>query len=150
MVLNVNFSELEIQYLVRNGISDGFITKQHRKSIDFIIDGISLFSQFNTKGQLDLTGCLVDGFQDINNQCIDNILSKSYTLPIYICPECRDLCCGGITVEIERRDQFYTWSKFAWDDCNEKSYYENIGPFYFNKDMYQRFFKQLYNHNFIT
>jgi len=62
---------------------------------------------------------------------------------IFVCPECADLKCGAIICTIERADNGFTWSNFAYDNGYEEGMpdyqsYAHIGPFHFADSEYRR------------
>lgn len=49
---------------------------------------------------------------------------RSGRVPLYICPECADLGCGAVTVQIRRRGGEIVWSEFG----RETSFLDGFSP----------------------
>jgi hypothetical protein len=60
---------------------------------------------------------------------------------LYTCPECRDLGCGGITVDIKFREDAIIWSKFGYQNDYDKvlktDVFHQYGPFRFEVNRYR-------------
>lgn len=59
---------------------------------------------------------------------------------IYLCAECGDLGCGGITAVVEVRDRTVVWRDFGYQNDYEPfeatDIYDGLGPFEFDRDQY--------------
>ncbi len=63
---------------------------------------------------------------------------------LYGCPECLDIGCGAITIDLEVSEKTVTWKSFGYqNDYEEVRYkpYETIGPFIFDKKGYLEVFE---------
>jgi hypothetical protein len=130
---------LDIGIKIRGGKNN----QSKRMFYDFIIDGRSLFETLNVD--------FISGFGwltiEFQKEYADTILLKrpselvSGRVPILICPECADLGCGAITVEIRKDKEFISWSNFGFENNYDETImsldeYSEFGPFYFKKDAY--------------
>jgi hypothetical protein len=66
---------------------------------------------------------------------------------IYVCPECGDLGCGAISVEIIFSKDYVTWKSFGYqnnyEDAIETDCYSSVGPFVFDRICYEALFRKL-------
>jgi hypothetical protein len=135
-----DFSKLELVRRTRSGGSG----RTRREYLDFVVDGQSLHDLLDPG---DLIGCL--GWQSEKS---DDILKERLLLKqpseiggnrylIYVCPECGDIGCGAITVQIQKSRQGVVWSSFIFQNnfteamsVNES--YSHVGPYVFDKHQY--------------
>jgi hypothetical protein len=119
-------------------------------SVDFLVDGVSLYSLTNAH-HASLAGrfsslWVPDPEADENKAKI--LLNESPTdLPdnrigLFVCQRCGSLDCGGITFRLTRSANAVRWSKFAYEADNdytdpEFARYSSIGPFTFNFSAYR-------------
>jgi hypothetical protein len=135
-----NYSKLDLVWRVRLGGSG----RTRREYLEFVIDG-QILSESHFQG--DLIGCL--GWLPAESQkiIIEELLAKRCSVlendryPIYVCPECGDIGCGAITVQIIETDDAYIWQSFGYENNYDKSMsdfdsYKGVGPFCFRKDEY--------------
>ena len=134
------FSKLELVWRTRKGGGGG----SQRDYLDFVIDGNSLIDLLKPG---DNVGCLGWLSPEIEQKIVDELSTKRLSelgnnrYPIYICPECGDLGCGAITVEIEKRGTSFIWKNFGYENDYEKKinkleFYKNIGPFEIEESEY--------------
>ena len=114
-----------------------------RRSIDFIVNGQSLFvateanlSDMCGRFSADLPG-------EIATAADVFLLRKPADLPsgrcsLFVCPECGDIGCGAITVRITRAGDTFVWSDFAYENDYENPRPVDIGPYNFGEDEYTR------------
>lgn len=134
----------QISLVPRTRSGGGDRTEQHY--LDFVIDGQSL-------GELlavgDRIGCLGWGQPKQPAEMVAVLrLEKPSPLEtgrvmIYVCPECGDIGCGAITVQINETDQHFVWHRFGYEnDYNPATLdlleYAAFGPFMFNKADYRQ------------
>ena len=117
-----------------------------RTSVDFLIDGKSLYAMLG-RG-MDLAGTFSPSW--VNNEDTAKIFKmqkmsmlRDHRVLIFCCPECGDITCGGITVKIQKKDQDFEWSDFAYenncdDEVTDGKSYVNVGPFKFAPDEYMQ------------
>ncbi|CAG1013362.1 hypothetical protein ANRL4_04913 [Anaerolineae bacterium] len=133
-------SKLELIWRTRAGGGG----KTQREYLDFVIDGQSLGDLLNSG---DYIGCLGWLPVDVEQQSIDELLLKrrseltSGRYRLYICPECGDLDCGAITVQIEKTADQFMWKDFGFENNRDepildRQQYRHVGPFQFNKIEY--------------
>ena len=134
--MNVSNSKIELVWRTRQGGGG----KTYRKYLDFVIDGQSLRDILQPG---DLIGCLGWLSSQAEEQLIRQLMlrqpsqleNQSYEL--YICPECGDLECGAITVQIEKTANNFIWKDFQYyNGYNDPDFLQDIGPFQFNKTEY--------------
>jgi hypothetical protein len=114
--------------------------KTQRDYLDFVINGQSL-SELLQVG--DFIGSLGWGSPTFDEQILGELLLKQLSdlrenrCRLYICPECGDIGCGAITVQVYKSADHFTWANFSFDD-NFTVYkvYEGIGPFHFGRQQY--------------
>lgn len=61
-------------------------------------------------------------------------------LPIFVCPECGDLGCGAITVEVDRGPEAVIWRNFGWDvnyETGEDDIRFDLDPLVFDRGQYE-------------
>ena len=118
-------------------------------SIDFLIDGKSLFELLNAEDR-DLVGVFSPRWVD--NETTAKIFKaeklsslKDHRVLVFGCGECCDIGCGGITMSVnrERAPNRIVWRDFAFEnDIDEsgtdKTCYISIGPFEFEDEDYPR------------
>jgi hypothetical protein len=78
---------------------------------------------------------------DSERKHIQQLLSTSGRIPLYVCAECGDLGCGAITVLVERTPDGFVWRDLAFENNYDASItdaesYRAVGPFVFNKTEY--------------
>jgi hypothetical protein len=131
------------------------IGKIERHTVDFLVNGVSLFSATNA-GQQDVCGCFSPDYATCGNELArdeNERLARIFTfesrapiapdrVALFICPECGDLGCGAITFKLSRGGGTVRWSEFAYEnnyDPEETNFerYAAIGPFEFTFDAYR-------------
>jgi hypothetical protein len=127
-------SSLELHWSVRPG-GDG---RTERRYLDFVVDGISLYDRLRAGDRVTALGCWL---RDSEREHIEQLLSGSGRVPLYVCAECGDLGCGAVTVQVERTPEGFVWRDFAlennYDDTmKDAAPYRTVGPFLFNKTEY--------------
>ena len=135
--------KLSIKKMFRKGSS----SQTKRESLDLIIDGRSLLKMLADSGGgvSDFMGCFVFGFESENLKYAEALKCESKTelesgrVLLYICPECGDIGCGSYAARVEEHGDQYMWSNFAYENgYEEPQVIDGIGPYYFNKDVYDR------------
>jgi hypothetical protein len=137
-------SALDAVWTVRSGEN-----RTERRYLDVVIDGVPL----STMGLGDVIspfGWLSHAEED---RASARLLQRSSPdLPqgrvsLYVCPECSDLACGAVSILVERGSGTVTWSDFAfqndYDGEIHRTGFEEIGPFIFSENAYDRFFESL-------
>lgn len=102
------------------------------------MDGESLYDQLRVGDQVTALGCWPP---DSEREHIQQLLSASGRVPLYVCAECGDLGCGAITALVERTPDGFVWRDFAFENnydgtMTDMDSYRAIGPFMFNKTEY--------------
>ena len=136
--------------LFREGGSSGGATWQERRSVDFVINGQSLFSAAGA-GKLDMCGRFSAETEKWNHESARAFLLENKAdeglnagrFMVFVCSECGDLGCGAITCEISRDGDCFVWQSFAYEngydpDMTDFDSYAHIGPFCFREDDYRR------------
>ena len=126
--------------------------KTERNFWDFIIDGISLRSNWQSPDDFgimtDVIGVLGWGTAESEHEAVAKLRKEAEPdyppnrIALYVCPECGDLGCGAVTVAVEREEEVIIWSDFRWevnwyaDHQDESTVYLKLGPFRFALDSY--------------
>ena len=132
-------STLELNWKVREGGQNWSKVEY----LDFIVDGQSVMGLVGG----DFASCLGWMLPEANDAALRRLLlEEPADLPnnrrsLYLCPECGDLGCGGVTIEITQIADTIVWRSFGYEnnysDWVEFEGYENIGPFTFNAEQYR-------------
>lgn len=118
-------------------------TKTQRTFLDFVVDGRSLFDDVTAHGH-DLISCLWLPEDVLATAARDRLLLRapgdlpSGRVALYVCPECGDLGCGGISARVTRDGPRITWSVFGSENNYEPPLtpLAEMGPFEFDFDEY--------------
>jgi hypothetical protein len=129
-------SSLELRWRVRSGGGG----RTERRYLDFVVDGKSLYDRLGVGDQVTPLGCWPF---ETEREHIQQLLSASGRVPLYVCAECGDLGCGAITALVERTPDGFVWRDFAFENNYDASItdaesYRAVGPFVFNKTEYWR------------
>ena len=124
--------------------------RRERHSIDFLVDGVSLFLATDAK-KLDMCGRFSSDTREWNIKSGGAFLLEEEgdeeldpgRFMFFVCPECWDLGCGAITCEIKKEAGFYIWHSFAYEngyDPERTDYesYSHLGPFRFKEKEYRK------------
>lgn len=142
-------STIGFELLHREGFQTDLIKVAERTSLDFIVDGQSLYTQLMEAADL---GGVMGAF--VSDRPRENLKVRSIPLlrqrdldlktraMLYVCPECGDIECGAIAVEITKTGRTYTWRNFAFegypgDRLVERMTFTEIGPFTFRAEDYE-------------
>jgi hypothetical protein len=113
--------------------------EQSLLSIDFLVNGLSLFSATKAE-QRDLLGCFTSVAVAGTNESLAKIFTGELPaeLPdnrigLFVCPLCGDLGCGAITFQLTSHGDSVTWSRFAYENSWDEAItnfapYSAIGP----------------------
>ncbi|MFZ6027283.1 MAG: hypothetical protein ACOYYS_06180 [Chloroflexota bacterium] len=140
------FSTFELVWRTRVGGGG----KTHRNYLEFMIDGQCMSDYINTGDYIGCLGWLPIEFErlllgGLLLECPSVLGSTRY--PIYICPECGDMGCGAITVEIEKISEGYIWKSFGYENDYDRTMrdvesYKGVGPFQFRAAEYSNALKE--------
>lgn len=143
-------SSLSVELLHREGFQSGLIKVTERLSLDFLVDGQSLYTMLmEAYDTPDVMGAFVADRPQANRETQAIFLLRrpdpelKTRVKLFICPECGDLDCGAMTMEITNYGDGYTWQNFAFegypgDDLVEHITFPDIGPFTFSAKDYER------------
>ena len=136
-------STLEIRHEQRPGGTQ----KPDRTFLDFVVDGVSLWSQLAKAPNLDAASCLWLPKIDLPDVQI-LLLKEPSDFPnnrrsLYACPG-----CGIVTVVIEAVDTTITWRDFGyqhdWEsEVSRPDAFRDLGPYVFNRNAYENLFADL-------
>lgn len=125
-------------------------TWQERHSVDFIINGMSLYEMTGAK-KYGLCGRFSPNLPDWSAYSAKNFLLEGDAddrLPddhfmLFVCSECGDFGCGAITCKIYREGDSFVWQDFSYDngysdDTPDFESYSHIGPFFFSDSQYRQ------------
>lgn len=129
----------------------GKTVQSERKYFDFIVSGISMKTLLNVE-DIDLITPLGWGNQEYEQEIIKEFIGErqsqiaSGRLVLYVCPECGDIGCGCISVDLEITEDKVVWKNFGYendqDDIDFESYKE-VHAIEFEKKNYMHMFKSL-------
>ena len=115
---------------------------------DFVIDGEPLSTYAHRRG--DLISSLGWGVREAQDATVARLLLEAPAplpgdrVPLYLCPECGDIQCGGVTVCIKREDDIIVWREFAYEtglDIDapglDQKHRNTLGPFRFASAKYE-------------
>lgn len=122
--------------------------RTERRFLDFVVDGLSLHEALVRK--YDLASVLwIDAPvpEAIEKRVRQLLLIDPADLPdgriaLYTCPECGDLGCGGITLDIKLHGDIIIWSNFGYQNNYDGELYQEdrfrqYGPFHFEMNHYR-------------
>ena len=120
-------------------------SRTEQKYLDFTIDGQSLGELLQVG---DMIGCLGWGKPEYEGEAAQVLLLNAPSsletgrAMLYICPECGDIGCGAITVQVEMTEEYFVWRGFGYENdydlsMLELSQYQEFGPYFFNKAVYR-------------
>ena len=130
------------------------IAGTERHSVDFVVNGLSLFAATGADA-MDMCGCFSPDYATCGNELArqeNERIGKIFTfeappdieqdrLALFVCSHCGDLACGAITFRLSRAGDTVRWSNFAYENgwCEDQTDFETysaIGPFEFGLDEY--------------
>ena len=136
--------------LFRKGEARGGMTRAERHSVDFIVDGVSLFQTLDA-GKFDMCGRFSSETADWNHESARTFLLQRASddgldagrVMLFVCPECGDLACGAITCRIRKDGDTYVWESFAYEngydpEMTDFASFSHIGPFRFEAGEYRK------------
>ncbi len=120
--------------------------KTQRHFLDFQVDGVVLGQV--VRGRADVVSVLVtDWPAGFPAQQVGQLLGEvPSSLPggrvaLYVCPECGDLGCGGVTALVERAHDEVVWRDLGWQTSNDPELdlepFGELGPFRFGAALYE-------------
>lgn len=143
-MLGPMFDTLTLSSLHRPGDSN----KHERHSVDFLVNGVSLF-EATKAAYLDFCGRFSSDLTPAQNRDNERIFllsgqpdTSSGRIMLFVCSECADLGCGAITMRITKDGDFFVWSEFAYENNYDEATtdfasYASIGPFRFEAKHYR-------------
>ncbi|MWC31172.1 hypothetical protein [Paenibacillus sp. MMS18-CY102] len=113
---------------------------------DIKIDGRSLFDLFKSR-DFDVIACLGWGTAQYRTAEIYRLVLEEPSdmqgnrNSIYVCPDCGDLGCGAISVDMQVEDNKIVWKNFKWEGdyggiTEHSSRLADLGPIYFDFGQY--------------
>ena len=121
--------------------------KSARTFLDFVVNGQSLWEALGKKHDIVSVVCAEFSVEETAKAVNRLLLADGADLPkdrryLFICPECGDLGCGALTLEVDKENGQIVWRNFGyennWEDKVELSAYAEIGPFTFDAEKYER------------
>ena len=115
------------------------------------MNGQSLWEALGKKHDIVSVVCAEFSVEETAKAVNRLLLADAADLPkdrrsLFICPECGDLGCGALTLEVDKENGQIAWKNFGyennWEDKVELSAYAEIGPFTFDAEKYERTFIQ--------
>jgi hypothetical protein len=136
----MNTSILELRWRIRSGGGG----RTERRYLDFVVDGTSLYDRLGVGDHVTPLGCWP---VETERERIQQLLSASGRVALYVCAECGDLGCGAVTALVERTTDGFVWRDFAFENNYDASMtdadsYRAIGPFVFDKTKYWQVLNQ--------
>jgi hypothetical protein len=145
-------SQLELRALVRAGAQHPNATsKSERHFLAFVVDGQSLWELLGRRHDMVSVLCVEYAKDEIAKSVGRLLLQEKADVPndrrsLFVCSECGDLGCGGITAVVERRGGSFTWSAFGYgtnyEDAVLLDAYSVVGPFTFDAARYESTLRQ--------
>jgi hypothetical protein len=113
-----------------------------------LVNGESLFEQLGI-AKLDMVGRFSKENPDWNSESVEVFLQKrppdleNGRVMLFVCPECGDIGCGAITMQINKKNNEYIWSLFAYENdydpgMTDYESYKAVGPFRFSAEQYEQ------------
>ena len=126
--MNVKYDRLKLVKAERQGGG------AHRYHYDYAVNGRRLSEQIPIGGSIGVFGWLGSREVCFFRQLMLKERSELPTgrVPIYICPECSDLGCGCVSVQVDKYDGCFVWSQFGY----ENDYEDGIIEVYEMRDMF--------------
>lgn len=126
-----------LELILKSDIND-------KQFYDFVVNGMSLYENIRASDRnpfsadFDFIGCFQpDLFISYVSELIDmfNLKTKSELvnskIPIFVCPICADVDCGGKSVRVIETDTTFIWEKFEIfafeevEDCGENVIFDH-------------------------
>jgi hypothetical protein len=137
-----------IELLRTDRAVSGLGSQVRRTFLDFVVDGVSLYEEVGRRSDLISTVWIDPPMpKEEQGKAIRRLLkADTGDLPngrvsLYICPECGDLGCGVISVQIDVADDQITWRDFGYENNYEHHVgldsYRSVGPFHFSRSVYE-------------
>jgi hypothetical protein len=150
----MHFDSLDISLHHRKGCKPGRSGSPERFTVDFVVNGESLYSLLDV-GRFGHASRFTADFRGRNQEAVDVFLMKKPPdiegrAILYECSLCADSGCGVFLVKISRSDHGYVWSEFGydqgWGDDQipqlDLVTYKDIGPFTFEAEDYEHTIKR--------
>lgn len=123
--------------------------RSRRQFMDFVIDGAPLQAMLlrSRRGPLadDLVPVLVADWPI--DQDLETLLGRTPSelvdgrVPIYVCPECGDLGCGGVTAVVDWAVDSVVWRDLVfqnnYEPFEDDERFDDVGPFTFDRLEYE-------------
>ena len=118
-VMTMHFDSLDISLHHRKGCKPGRSGSPERFTVDFVVNGESLYSLLDV-GRFGHASRFAADFRGRNQEAVDVFLMKKPPdiegrAILYECSLCADSGCGVFLVMISRSDHGYVWSEFGYD-----------------------------------
>jgi hypothetical protein len=149
-------NRLETAVLHREGIRTGWPGRRRKSgrterfTLDFIIDGVSLHALLCSG--LDLCGLFSSkgdcAFRSGSNAYflreLTGVPGEVRRVSLFICPECGNLGCGAIQMDLACDSEDVVWSRFGYengydDTMSDFASFTTVGPYRFHKSDYEAF-----------
>ena len=125
------------------------VSQTARSFVDFEVSGLSLYPEIHER-QYDLISCLGWVSPMFDKISLSRLLSNNSgdmhdnRVALYVCPECVDPFCGGITTKVSVLPDVVIWDQFTFDNGWEAEpemfqFYklEGLGPYRFERSHYE-------------
>jgi hypothetical protein len=137
-----------IELLKTDRTVSGLGSQTKRTFLDFVVDGVSLYDEIGRRSDLISTLWVEPPMaKEEQDKAIRRLLTlesgdvSDGRVSLYVCPECGDLGCGVISVQIDVADNQITWRDFGYENNYEKHVerdsYSSVGPFHFDRSVYE-------------
>jgi len=142
------FSTLELSPHARQGEKDSSgIYKTERRFFDFVVDGVSIHEAMAHERDFASVLWINPPVPAEFDKALRRLLLldpgdlPDGRVSLYICPECGDLGCGAITVDIKLRGGAIVWSKFGYQNDYEETLFtdsfQQFGTYQFELNRYR-------------
>lgn len=138
---------LRLERRIRKGSNN----TTERSYYDFIINEKSLSEKLNMV-QRDLIGSFGWAMNDYDRALAKQFMGlqksdlDSARYPLFVCPECGDIGCGMITIDIVFEPNQVIWENFAYENGYEPidfEYFEYPIVYIFDKEDYLKIFDEI-------
>lgn len=147
------YDKLDTQIIHRSGGKIGTVTKRESYTIDFIVNGRSLYESLGAK-KFDMIGRFSKKKSRQNREAADVYMLehpadlKNGRTMFFVCGECGDIGCGAITGKISKTSEGVIWSEFGYENDRDPEgadleSYKLTGPFKFEEKAYKEVISKL-------
>jgi hypothetical protein len=122
--------------------------RTERRYLDLVIDGVPLSTRLGADliapfGWYDATEQLAS-VERLRRKRAPDVFGR---VSLYVCPECGNLRCGAVTLQVLGTQGGVVWTDFGiqnnYEDIIHRTGFEAIGPFEFDGSMYHQLWDRI-------